>query len=317
LPGAKVSGLYAGEAGVGAALLHAGCALNDEEFVAAAVSCARRLRDHPFGCPDLFNGTAGRLRFLLMLHEREQKASVLADALECAEELHRTAIRLNDGTAHWATVQPSGDLLEVASYAHGTSGVADVLLDLFEATGDAAHLDLALAGAQWVLERSMTTLVGGAGLDWGNGGAFNGLWCYGASGVGLLFAHLARLGVEKGAEQVAVGAASTAAAASRAAAPGLCHGLCGPIDYLLDMHRLTSNQIWLDEAKELAELLEAFHVDAPPGYPSYVEDESDISYMLGDAGVAVTLLRLADEGVTPRPLTVSAIRRLNAMAQGG
>jgi lantibiotic modifying enzyme len=192
-----------------------------------------------------------------------------------------------------------------------------VLLDLFEATGDAAHLDLALAGAQWVLERSMTTLVGGAGLDWGNGGAFNGLWCYGASGVGLLFAHLARLGVEKGAEQVAVGAASTAAAASRAAAPGLCHGLCGPIDYLLDMHRLTSNQIWLDEAKELAELLEAFHVDAPPGYPSYVEDESDISYMLGDAGVAVTLLRLADEGVTPRPLTVSAIRRLNAMAQGG
>jgi hypothetical protein len=34
-------------------------------------------------------------------------------------------------------------------------------------------------------------------------------------------------------------------------------------------------------------------------------------------GNSYEVLRLADEGVTPRPLTVSAIRRLNAMAQGG
>src|ERR1017187_6390719 len=110
LPGAKVSGLYTGEAGVGAALLHAGCALNYDEFVAAAFNCARRLRDHPFASADLFHGTAGRLRFLLMLYEREREVSVLADALDCAEDLHRRAIRRDTGTAHWATVDSSGDL---------------------------------------------------------------------------------------------------------------------------------------------------------------------------------------------------------------
>jgi serine/threonine protein kinase len=170
LPGAKVSGLYAGEAGVGAALLHVGCALDNDEFVAAAFDCARRLREHPFASADLFHGTAGRLRFLLMLYEREREVGVLADALDCAEELHRSVIRLDGDTAHWATANAGGDHLEVASYAHGTSGIADVLLDLFEVTSDPVHLELALQAARWVREQAVTTLADGSGLDWGKGG---------------------------------------------------------------------------------------------------------------------------------------------------
>jgi hypothetical protein len=81
------------------------------------------------------------------------------------------------------------------------------------------------------------------------------------------------------------------------------------------MYQLTLDLAWFDEAGQLAKLLDAFHADHPAGYPAFAEDDSDISYMLGDAGVAVTLLRLADKGITPRPLTLPAIRRLIAIAQ--
>jgi hypothetical protein len=81
------------------------------------------------------------------------------------------------------------------------------------------------------------------------------------------------------------------------------------------MYQLTSDLIWLDQAGQPASLLDTFHTDHPPGYPAVAEDESDISYMLGDAGVVVTLLRLADDGATPRPLSLPAVRRLTAIAQ--
>ncbi len=308
LPGAKVSGLYAGEAGVGAALLYAGGALGDNELLAAAYDCAKRLRAHPFGCEDLFSGTAGRLRFLVMLYLVANDKEVLSDALDCADHIHRSAIVSREGEAHWKIASANDEVLEVASYAHGASGIADALLDLYEVTGDNLHRKLAVEAARWVCDQSIVTLPSRSGLDWGNGGAFSGLWCYGASGVGILFIHLAQLGLLRDATRIATAAGMTAATASRSAPPGLCHGLDGPLHYILDLHQLTRDPEWLRQASDLAKLLDAFHVDDPRGYPAIVEAESDISFMGGDAGVATTLIRLADRGRTPPPLGLASIR---------
>jgi lantibiotic modifying enzyme len=309
LPGAKLSGLYAGEAGVGAALLWAASALRDKSFVDAAYECERRLRVYPFAAPDLFHGTAGRLRFLLMLWLHDHDTDVLSHALSCAEHLHLGARMTCEGQKCWCVSGSDTGQLTVASYAHGSAGIADALLDLYEITNDSQHLMLAMQSARWVRSQAVVTLPGSAGLDWGNGSAFSGLWCYGASGVGALYLHLARLGAMEGALETAKRAGTCAAWAGRNAGPGLCHGLAGSIEYLLDLYQHTADPTWLSQAWQLEQLLDSYWRATPAGYPSAAEDEGDISYMLGDAGIAVTLLRLSEEGRAARPLSLEAARQ--------
>jgi lantibiotic modifying enzyme len=151
-----------------------------------------------------------------------------------------------------------------------------------------------------------------SGLDWGNGGTFGGLWCYGASGVGLIFLRLLHLGKYEGALEIAHRAGRSAALAGRYASPGLCHGLGGSIEYLLDLHHQTGKREWLDQARELHQLLDTYRQPRTVGvgYPTTPEDDSDTSYMLGDAGTIGTLLRLATDVHTPRLLSTDAIRSL-------
>lgn len=313
LPGAKISGLYAGEAGIGASLLIAGLSCGDASLVEGAYEVERRLRGYPFGSVDLYHGTAGRLRFLSMLWVVHQDRDVLAHALRCAEHLHDTALTTFDGQVHWQGAEPTGGLA-LASYAHGTAGIADTLLDLYEITGDGRHLDLVDNAARWTTNAAVPSLRDGSGTDWGNGGAFGGLWCYGASGVGLLFLHLSRVRADPDSEAIALRAGNTAAFAGRYAGPGLCHGLGGSIEYLLDLHHHTGNPVWLDHASELQQLLHAYRRESSEGlgYPSTRETKNDSSYMLGDAGLVGTMLRQSIGGHLPRSLSLDALRNLTA-----
>lgn len=311
VPGAKVSGLYAGESGVGASLLLSGLISGDRRMIDAAHECEERLRDYPFDAVDLYHGTAGRLRFLAMLWWFDPDRDILAHALRCAGHLHDTAVT-RDGLSWW-TGDENADGVAVASYAHGTAGVADALLDLYEMTGESDHLDLAGNAARWVEGQSITGLPKG-GLDWGNGGTFGGLWCYGASGVGLLFLHLLRLGAYTDAGDIATRAGHSVALGGRYAGPGLCHGLSGSIEYLLDVHQHTGDTAWLDASWELQRLLASFRRTGGGGvgFPRTAEGESDISYMLGDSGIVGTLLRQATDGRVPRLLSTEAVRTRTA-----
>jgi serine/threonine protein kinase len=313
LPGARISGLYAGEAGVGAALLLGGLLAGDRAMVDSAYEVELRLRQYPFESIDLYHGTAGRLRFLAMLWLLDRDRDVLAHALRCADHIHAKATKTHEGQSWWKGEEDAGGLA-LASYAHGTAGIADALLDLYEITGEGQHLDLVQSSTRWVTERAVTSLSDGAGVDWGNGGAFGGLWCYGASGVGLLYLHLLRLKVDAEAGDIATRAGRTAALAGRYAGPGLCHGLGGSIEYLLDLHQHTADHMSLSQAWELQRLMDAYRRQHSSGlsYPSTKENESDSSYMLGDAGLVGTLLRQAADGRFPRLLSIDAVRRLIA-----
>ena len=308
LPGARISGLFAGEAGVGAALLVGGLLTDDADMVAAAYECEQRLRSYPLEAVDLYHGTAGRLRFLVMLWLLHQDPGVLSHAERCAQHLHDTATTREDRN-FWSSPDYSGGG-SVASYAHGASGIADALLDLYEISGDAAHLELARGAARWVTDQAVPSLSGGTGADWGNGGAFSGLWCYGASGVGLLYLHLHQLGIDDDALDMANRAARTAAFAGRHAQPGLCHGLNGSIEFLLDVYRHTQEPRLLTQTWELQRLLHAYQhrTRFGLGYPPTTMSPSDNSYMLGDAGVVSTLIRQMSHGQMPRLLSTETVR---------
>ncbi|MFW6074698.1 MAG: protein kinase domain-containing protein, partial [Chloroflexota bacterium] len=166
--GELVTGLYAGEAGVGAALLRAGQVLGDREFVAAAAERSRLIERQPFTAPDLFVGTAGRLRFHLLLWDETSEPAHLQAAIAAGEHLLGEAEWRNGDKACW--MMPDGfiDLSGKAplGYAHGAAGIADSLLDLFEATADERYLRVAQGVARWLADLAVPTLDDGTGLNW-------------------------------------------------------------------------------------------------------------------------------------------------------
>ena len=162
------AGLYVGDAGVGAALLRAGQVLQDAELVEAATECGSRIARLPYRSPDLFNGAAGRARFHLWLWDATGDPHHRQDALAAAEALLASTEDAGDGAVRWRI--PAGyDGLSGSAYvgyAHGAAGIADTLLDVWEATGDGRLLDAARGAATWLERLAIPVLHDDSGLDW-------------------------------------------------------------------------------------------------------------------------------------------------------
>jgi len=297
--GEPLPGLYVGEAGVGAALLRAGQVLGDAALVGAAVAKGRLVASLPYTCPDLFNGTAGRLRLHLWLWDETNDDEHLDAARMAGRALVEAAEATADGGARWVIPPGYGSMSGTAplGYAHGAAGIADALLDLVEATGDAGAREAAAAAARWLAGLAVPVLgVPGRspvrrGLGKGNqprlspeNGAERGRsgspiskdasgrswpategeepflswWCHGATGIGRFFLHAAALDLIPDAAALAIGAARVVARGTRSLAPSQCHGLAGSIEFLLDVYQATGDATWLRAAQTLARLLDAF-----------------------------------------------------------
>jgi hypothetical protein len=289
-------GLYVGEAGISLALLRAGLALGDDELISAAGRRGRWVASLPHTRLDLFSGTAGRLRFHVLLWDALGQVEHLEAACRAGEVLRQRAITDADGTARWPTDEPDDD--PCANYAHGAAGIADALLDLFDATGDERYRTIAFEAAAWLQRVAQPALTDRSGLDWpsvegGRGSA--GAWCHGSAGTGIFFLHASQLGLT-GAADLAHRASRTVALGTRWTGPSQCHGLAGSIELLLDLYQASGNTRYLAEARELDEALRAFARDED-GVLTVQSDWRQMvtpDYMVGYGGVASCWLRLAD-----------------------
>jgi lantibiotic modifying enzyme len=310
MEGPALPGLYVGEAGIGAALLRAGQVLGDAALVAAAVEKGRLVASLPHASPDLFNGTAGRLRFHLLLLDATGDREHLAAARACGAHLLDAAEAAGRDELRW-TIPPGYDALSghaYLGYAHGAAGIADALLDLAEATGDDRFFAAARGAGRWLVRLARPALDGGEGLDWPDvegGQPIGPFWCHGAAGVGRFLLHAAGLDLLPEAAGYAARAALSAARGSRWSGPTQCHGLAGNIEFLLDMYQATGDAGHLREARALASLLDAFALERDGGlvWPSESPDVVTPDYMVGYAGVALCLLRLAQPGTRPHVLS--------------
>ncbi|HLJ32681.1 MAG TPA: class IV lanthionine synthetase LanL [Ktedonobacteraceae bacterium] len=315
LPGPILAGLYVGEAGVGTALLRAGQVLSDTALMNEALERGRFIATLPFGSPDLFNGTAGRIRFHLWLWDATADPLQLQAAVRAGEELLNTAERNTAAELFWRIPSGYGNMggSVLLGYAHGAAGIGDVLLDLYEASQQERFLTAAQAAGCWLERQAVAVLGDASGLHWPDvdvegahpRGAF---WCHGATGIGSFFLHAAQLQVFPASLEIAQRAARTVAHGNRACGPVQCHGLAGNIEFLLDMAQFTDNQEYRSQAFELAALLEAFAVEKD-GMLVWSSESPIIftpDYMVGYAGIALTLLRLADSQ-RPRQLTRSGL----------
>ncbi|MFP5390945.1 MAG: lanthionine synthetase LanC family protein [Gammaproteobacteria bacterium] len=307
-------GLYFGEAGVGAALLRSAQVLGDSALRHAAMRRSESIARQPFGSPDLYVGTAGRLRFHLMLWNETADDGALNAALDAGQHLLRSAY--SEHNACYWTIPAGYEKFSGKSfigYAHGAAGIADALLDLFEATGETAYLVIVRQVVRWLTQHAARDPEHGLLLNWPDvpGGRLTApFWCHGAAGIGSFLIRAARIAGIEEAEDMARQSAFTVARATRWLSPGQCHGLAGSIEFLLDMYQATEVPTYLDDAHAFAQILGAFASErgehlmwhaAPP-------DQFSFDYLTGAAGIALSLSRLSDPGAMPRQLSTAGFR---------
>jgi tRNA A-37 threonylcarbamoyl transferase component Bud32 len=316
-PAATCTGLYVGEAGVGAALLRAGLVLEDDELLAAAAERSRWVAEQPLDSPDLFNGAAGRLRFHLAVASVLERDEHLATARAVGQWLLRAATPAEHGGHLWRIPAGFGSMSGTAmpGYAHGAAGIADALLDLFEVTDDADMLDGARGAAQWLERSAIPALDDDSGVDWPVDEAsttadrIGPFWCHGAAGIARFMARAAAVGLTPSAMDLAERAALTAGRGGRWSAVCQCHGLLGNIESLIDVHQATGDARLLREARPLVDLVVSYamEVDGALVWPFDSPSTHTPDLMVGFSGVAPCLLRVVEAEHRPHLLSLRGL----------
>lgn len=313
--GQPLPGLYIGEAGVGAALLRAGQLLRDDTLVVAAIERGRLVASLPYRSPDLFNGTAGRLRFHLWLWDETGEQEHLDHAITCGEHILATALSNEHQEVFW-TLPDGYHALSgqtYPGYAHGAAGIADALLDLFETTNDERYCGALQGVARW-LKRQASAVDGDQSvLHWPkceNEPVTGPFWCHGGAGIGQFFLHGAQHTFIPEAGELAARTARAVARSSMWTNPTQCHGLAGNIEFLLDMYQSTGQSSYRELAFSLARCLAAFALekDGLRVFPSETPTIFTPDYMVGYAGVAMCTLRLSTPDHRPRQLSRRGFR---------
>lgn len=311
----SLPGLYVGSAGICAALLRAGQVLNSAELVAAAFQRSTSVASAPHSSPDLFNGSAGRLRLHLLLWDETAEPEALRHAIVAGEALLKAAHTRSADELCWTIPPGFGSLSGNAylGYAHGAAGIADALLDLYEASGDERYADAARRAGLWLSKQALQVLEDGSGLDWPiveGAPPAGGFWCRGSAGIGRFFLNASRIGILSGAEELASRAEHALAYGGRWIGPTQCHGLAGSIEFVLDMYQSTGDPVYLEHAWTLARLLESFVTERDGLLVCTSESPTTFTpdYMVGYAGVAVCFLRLSNPSTYPHQLSRRGFR---------
>ncbi|GCE14650.1 class III lanthionine synthetase LanKC N-terminal domain-containing protein [Tengunoibacter tsumagoiensis] len=310
-----LAGLYAGIAGSGVALLKAGQVLKDPSFIDAAIERSRIVASLPLQSLDIIHGAAGRLRFHLLLWDETHDQEHLEAAQACGEYLLSTATFEPSGTVYWdhVSVLDEESKKPLLGYAHGTAGIADALLELFETTVDERYVPAIVGAAAWLQLQLVSSESDPQLLSWPRavgGEPAAAFWCHGATGIGRFFLHLAKGNLFASAAAITARVAKTVARGHRWASTTQCHGLAGNIEFLLDLYRFTGDTLLCEQAFVLGRLLETFagEQDGLLVFPSEFPGVFTPDYMIGYAGVALCLLRLSAPELLPHALSRAAFR---------
>ncbi|MBL8725087.1 MAG: hypothetical protein JNK49_13635 [Planctomycetes bacterium] len=331
--------LYVGDAGVGAAFLARAKLRGDAEALATATNVgnsllARAVTEgealHWDKQVEIIYGTAGTALFLLDLAAACDDAAAAARFRNGAKAAGRHLIA--ESAVHEAKPAQRSWRWQLANnksytgFSHGTAGVAYALLRIGLECQDAACVQAAKDGAEWVLALAMSKDGAMCFPVASKSTVSLGGWCHGAPGTARLFLLLHAATQEArwleaaiaSAKWVVAQAGPADAAIPPAFPPSYCCGVAGALEFFVDLQRATGDvQYGAFARRAAAYLLQKAEVDGDGlkwanganGHQAG-KDRHNVDLMLGAAGEAFALLRLATLATNPDPMVGLPDRRV-------
>ncbi|MCP4724332.1 MAG: hypothetical protein GY863_04830, partial [bacterium] len=260
------AGLYTGTAGVGTVFLEMYNVLKDDKYLkyakgaadylnSAAVSEGRGKRWSQVA--DIISGTAGTGMFMIKAAEILNEPGYLETAVQAGVFLIDQAIEEEDGHK-WPIYKGYNTIYP--NFSHGTSGIAYYLALLYKKTGDQQFLDIAVKGADWLINNRENP---GEGAAWyhhepdGKDLYYVG-YCHGPPGTARLFYQLyLDTEDEKWMDLVRESAKWLMNTDLHEKEHdgywnvSLCCGTAGIGDFFANMYKITGNRIYYDWADQM------------------------------------------------------------------
>ena len=336
-------GFYTGRIGIAYAAVRAGSRLGlDLRARAEAVLRPLAGNEHLDHGLDVIAGAAGAIPALLWLSDHLDAELTAGMACRLGERLRDSAHRLPAGWC-WGSVPAPGRPL--CGVSHGASGMAHAFLELYHRTGDGAF--------RYAAEQALLYERGCFSPEHGNWPDFRNrelgryflegrraelrarlragdppprqppslpsFWCHGAPGIGLVRLRAYQvLGSAVYLEEARVALATTIDSLAREdLSYSLCHGVAGNCDTLLAAADLLGEEALRVQAGEWALRGIRRYEDTGLRWPCGTADGvPDPGLLLGEAGIGLFLLRLADPRVESVLLVTPPTARLRDAAAG-
>lgn len=315
-------GFYSGHAGVIYTWLKARDHFDDRRttrFMSRLVGALLRAELEPWQT-DIIVGRAGLLNLLIAVANKVPHLAdeALGKAISLGDELLSLAVLSGDHCSWKSTsVDNPRNLL---GYAHGASGIASALINLFSVTNEKRFLDVASQGMNyerlcfddqannWPDYRG-EDLMGAAHI---NDNHCMTAWCNGAPGTLYALASLERFAQSLSFESEDIIRRALSTTISSIRAPhitsghnfSLCHGIAGNA-YILSSLQIAKYQKRIETAVSAAAQSGAAKFGRSLSWPCGLPEGSQtLGMMMGLAGIGYFYLRMRDKKV-PCPLFVS------------
>lgn len=324
-------GFYAGRVGVAFMLAEAGTLLAESEFLEAATGLLSPMAGHEGQDTglDVIAGAAGAIPALIAMESRLQPGLCASMAIRLGNRLLEAAHYEPRG---WSWPGPVTSVRHLTGFAHGASGIAHGLLELYAATNQSGYRYAALQALRY--ERQFYDEQFGNWPDFRHSElseyVFNNridelreelrrgfrlttrtsymtAWCHGAPGIGLTRLRAFEILSDARLLEEANAAVRTSSVSLRSptANYSLCHGISGNCETLLYgadvLNDPALRRSVVEHMESASERFEAAGRSWPCGN---VGASTDPTLMLGDAGVGYLLLRLHDPEI-PRVLCLT------------
>lgn len=256
------------------------------------------LAEPPGPITDLMGGEASNGWVLLQLWRDDPRPEYLKGAVRCAKWIEGHLIRDDRGTH--CLVNPGGPLFGKSprlGLSHGISGVAHFFVCLFSATEDTHWRNLATEILDTLIRYASSDR---GGLNWPPNMEMTELPCcqysHGSPGIGLVFAHAARVLAEPAYLKIALEAGETTYQyADHRQNPTLCIGLAGGGELLIELYRETGDAVWLGRAREFADMTMRYQMieDGKHFWPTDTPGCFSADFVYGASGTGYFFLRVA------------------------
>ncbi len=301
-------GFHTGLSGIAFALITAGENLKNKQWTKQGLQLMEDIDKLDLSNQglDVIDGAAGTIPLLIRYAQQFERSNLLKIAQKLGNHLIDKAEKTDQGSS-WNTAGPQKQNL--TGQAHGVSGIATALLELFVVTQQDNYKTTALDALRyenhhfshqhknWADFRDFSQ-ISGLGNTPPEASFSSCAWCHGAAGIALSrlrgYQILNDANLKKEAE-IAVQKTLEELRLLPQESTSLCHGIAGNSDILITASQILGKPELMLKANESGDYISKNFIQKDIPLTNGLHNTHDIpDMMLGSAGVGYFLLRLSD-----------------------